>query len=398
MSRGEEYKYLGTTFLVECKEHINRVAGPGSRNYIIRGLISWGEEVSFPESIDGDPVTSFISQDTASGTTPYPGVRKLCLPSRLGRFPEHNDLFPDLETLMVDPENRIFSTDGKMLFKDGGEELFLSLSAGMRDRVVTVPESALRLGPFAFADSRCEEIIFENLGLEVYESSFDRSKWLERQDPAAYAGNLLFRIKPGDRKGRHLILIREGTERIAKNACPDLGAGEFLEICIPEGMRLSQLSEALISSLKDSARRYGSDNRGILILSRVNRLGKKTDSFPVPLSLDPSGAEMLKDCWDEGGKLSTEILMHVGNRQERLDSAILISSTDPGANTDACRPFILEDQEKAAGRAVELLDEEGLSVFLGHGFFEKDILTGILPELQQRGYLRSVAEILTGLM
>ena len=97
--KGEEFSYLGTDFLMECKEHINRVAGPGSRNYIIRGIISHDEEIFFPESIDGDPVTSFLPSRSFTEKTVYPGVRKLRLPARLGRFIERNDVFPDLEKL-----------------------------------------------------------------------------------------------------------------------------------------------------------------------------------------------------------------------------------------------------------------------------------------------------------
>ena len=36
----EEYSYKGARFLLEGKEHYLRMAAPGSRNYIIRGILS----------------------------------------------------------------------------------------------------------------------------------------------------------------------------------------------------------------------------------------------------------------------------------------------------------------------------------------------------------------------
>ncbi len=379
--KGEEFSYLGTDFLVECKEHINRVAGPGSRNYIIRGIISHDEEIFFPESIDGDPVTSFLPSNSFTEKTVFPGVRKVRLPKRLGRFSERNDLFPDLERLEIDPENRIFTTDGRMLYRDGGKELCLSLSAGLKEERVTVPEKVERLGPAAFIDSRCREIIFENPNVEACDTSFDGSEWLIRQGSAVYVGNMLYKLVPGNR-GRITAFIKEGTGRIYANAFSAFRSGMHLKVYTPNGVQIHGLTDALIGALKKGG--------GFISVSKEG--GKR--EFSIPLSLDPSGTELLRRSVDLGEEHYGGIFQRISNGKEKLDFALFALSGEGVAEEEPYRQVILKDEAKAAGRSVEILNEERLCRLMKRGCIGKEAFLGILPVLQTKGMVSAAANVL----
>ncbi len=379
--KGEKFSCRGTDFLVECKEHINRVAGPGARNYIIRGLISYGEEVIFPGSIDGDPVTSFLPFNSLTEKPVYPGVRKLWLPGRLGRFIERNDVFPDLESLEVDPENRIFSTDGRMLYRDGGKELWLSLSAGIKDEIVTVPEKVERLGPAAFTDSRCNEIIYENPMIEAADTGFEGSEWLKSQGSAVYVGNMLYRVKAGER-GKISVSIKKGTERIHGSAFSELKSGMFLRICMPQGMELPGLADAIMVALKKS--------RGFISVSREEGTGE----ISIPLSLDLTGMELLRKTVDLGIDLYEDIFLRIRNDKEKLDFALFVLSEEETGNEDSYRQVILKDEEAAAGRLIEILGEERICRLIKKGCIGKEALLKILPVLQDKGMVSAAAAVL----
>ena len=379
--KGEEFSYLGTDFLMECKEHINRVAGPGSRNYIIRGIISHDEEIFFPESIDGDPVTSFLPSNSYTEKTVYPGVRKLRLPARLGRFIERNDVFPDLEKLEINRENRIFTTDGRMLYRDGGKELCLSLSAGLNDESVTVPEKVERLGPAAFTGSRCREIVFENPNIDACDTSFDGSEWLLRQGNTVYVGNMLYKLMAGDR-GRITVLIKEGTERIHADAFAAFKSEMYLKVCIPCGVRINGLADALIAALKKG--------RGFISVSKEG--GKR--EFSVPLSLDPHGMEFLRRTVDLGEELYEEIFPGISSGREKLDYALFALSEEAVEDEESYRQVLLKDEEKAAGRSVEILGEERLCRLIKKDCVGKEAFLKELPVLQTKGMISAAAGVL----
>lgn len=394
MANGEEFQYKGAKFIIECKEHINRVAGPGSRNYIIRGILDHEEEVEIPELIDGDPVTSFMPSVSFCEKIVYPGIRRLRLPGRLGRVLERNDIFPDLEELQVDPSNRIFSTDGKMLYRDEGRELCLSLAAGIRDKVVTVPEWVERLGAFAFADSRCQEIVFENPWIEAEDTSFDESVWLEEQSLAAYVGNMLYRVNTDACDGRIALLLREGTRRAGKRAFESLGTFEAIKLCVPLGVKCSGLADAIVSGLSDARVRFGSDRAGLVTVVRMAGEGGLDKEIPVLVSLDSAGMDMLRETIDCGAGLYDEVFLRIGNRKEKLDYALYAASAEGSVNEELYRRGISGDADEAALRAVEILDEKALFRLVKRGYIGKDALIGILPQLQSRGMVNAAAGLL----
>ncbi|MCR4656942.1 MAG: hypothetical protein K5770_12025 [Lachnospiraceae bacterium] len=388
---GEKYCFRDTGFLIEHKEHINRMASPGEGNVIIRGIISWGECVAFPESVEGRPVTAFIPYNEGTGALSWPGVKKLHIPRFFGRFPERNDLFPDLKEIEVDPENRIFLTDRKMLFKDQGRELFLSLVSGLKEERVIVPEKVIRLGAAAFADSRCEEIDFRNPGIEAGEKSFDRSVWLEKQEGAAYIGDMLYRVK-GNKDGRNTgIYIRKGTRRIFKTAFSALGEEGADSIFINKDMKLPGLTDNLIAAANPRGR-----GKVRITLIRVDEEGKE-ERFSVPSGIDPKGRELLRKAWDLGNEMPEDTVEHITDRGERLDFAIYQASGRNKAGTGLPLEIIREEQGEAAAHSVMLLDEESLCRLLEKEVFDREALLSMLPAAQDRGFVSAAAHILYSL-
>ena len=207
------------------------MAGPGDRNYILRGLAKWGETVELPAEISGDPLTSFSIKDPAGGHSGPPcfsGVKTLILPRFLGRFPESNILFPDLENIAVDPANRIFTTDGHMLYKNNGRELFLSLAAGLKEDTVIIPRAVISLGEHSFENTNCKDIVFENPAVTACHNTFDNSLWLKDKGEAAYVGNMLYRVM----SGTHYLRLKDGICRIHENAFDSVDIGTFT-LCLP---------------------------------------------------------------------------------------------------------------------------------------------------------------------
>ena len=389
----EEFSYKGTVFIVECKEHLGRVAGPGARNYIIRGLRSYGVEVELPETIEKDPVTSFMPSGSGADSASYPGVRKLFLPKHLGRFLERNDIFPDLEILEVDPDNRIFSTDGRMLYRDEGRELCLSLTAGNRHEGVTeaqreqviVPEKVQRLGPFSFVGSNCEEIIFENPWIEAEESSFDKSVWLSSWGLAAYVGNMLYRINTEGCSGKCVLLLDKKTRRIHPQAFMGAPADVKLKLSVPSDMDFPGFTKELTRALRKSS--------GLITVSRAGAGGMEKE-IPIPLSLDSTGLELLQRSLDDKEDHFDELFERIGDSKEKLVYALFASSF---SDAELYPEYIKSNQKEALMRAVEVLDEKALSRLVKRKFFDREALIGMLPQLQSNGMVSSVAGILIAL-
>lgn len=390
----EEYSYRGTNFIIECKEHINRVASPGSRNYIIRGLLSYGEKVEVPKSIDGDPVTSFMPSFTPAQKIVYPGIKRLCLPGHLGRFPERNDIFPDLEKLEVDPENQIFCTDGKMLYRDEGKELCLSLCAGNRDETVTVPHKVMRIGPNAFAGSKCEKIIFENPRIEAEDTSFDRSVWLGSCGPSVYVGNMLYRISTNNTDRRLTIVIKEGTQRIHKSVFTGIGTETNLKLCIPEKMKFPGFTDAIVEALRNASVRDVHKSPGLITVSRMAGAQHVGKEISIPLSLDSNGRDLLRRTLDFGEDLYDEIFDCIGSGKEKLDYALFAASKDYNVAQDSYRKYIEDNQDKAAFRAAQILSEESIFCLIKRNLLGREALLGILPKLQEYGMVNAAAGIL----
>ncbi len=125
----------------------------------------------------------------------YYGVKRLEIPEEMEEISINNLIFPDMEELRVDPENKTYSTDGRMLFDKKRSKLIYSLAAGMKEDPVTVPSWIRVIGKMAFRYTRCREIIFSNKNVSVEGNPFQESDWYKLQPDIILIGTLLFRVK-----------------------------------------------------------------------------------------------------------------------------------------------------------------------------------------------------------
>ena len=457
-SSTEIIRYKDAEFLVECKEHIFRVASPGSRNYIVRGVLSSGEVLEIPDEIDGDPVTSFALE---KGTCPvsFPGVKRLCLPGHLGKFPEQNDLFPDLVELRVDEANQIYQSDGRMLYKDSGKELYLSLAGGLSPEPAVVPAGTGRLGRKAFVKSTCPDILFENPDIEAPWGCFEDSAWLDGHKGPVYVGNMLYYV-PRDISS---ISLKQETCRIHPKAFD--GKGEFLEVVLLQERSLTPACHLNDTMIRDSLGSPGQNglpsgwdtfHSGVLcgadrvivqegtvpglidaVLPPFSRHMKFGTSFSsgglkkpagtvlrvfqadrtirgtvlLPHSLSETGVERAvklwnspvfrKDAWNSlfpyiqaGDERMDFAVFSFAGEQNVTDSAVFSFTGEQNVTDSALTAYLRENAGEASKRAAVILDEESFVRFAGSGIPGPEDLRRVLKVLQDQGAYLCVAKVL----
>ena len=425
-SGAEIIRYKDAELLVECKEHIFRIASPGTRNYIIRGILSYCEVLELPEKIDGDPVTSFAPE---KGPCPvsFPGVKRLCLPRYLGKYPEQNDLFPDLVELSIDEANQVYKSDGRMLYRDSGKELYLSLAGGLSPEPAVVPAGTRRLGSKAFVKSTCPDIIFENPDIEAPWGCFEDSAWLDRHKGPVYVGNMLYSV-PRDISS---ISLRQETGRIHPKAFD--GKGDFLEvILLPErspghndpppawdtfhsgafcGADRVVVQEGTVPGLIEAIQPpFYSHMRSGTSLSadcsekpagtviRVLKADRTTrGTVLLPHSLSETGVERAAKIWNAPvfEKDSWNSLFpYIQATEERVDFAVFSFSGGLNVTDSALTAYLRENAREASERAAAILDEESFVCFAGSGIPGPEDLRRVLKVLQDHGSYLCTAKVL----
>ena len=445
MSSGAEIiRYKDAEFLVECKEHILRIASPGTRNYIIRGILSYGEVLELPEEIDGDPVTSFSLEKGACPHS-FPGVKRLCLPRYLGKFPEQNDLFPDLVELSTDEANQIYKSDGRMLYRDYGKELYLSLAGGLSPEPVVVPALTRRLGRKAFVKSTCPDIIFENPDIEAPWGCFGDSVWLDRHRGPVYVGNMLYLV-PRDIAA---INLKQEISRIHPKAFDE--KGDFLEVVLLPERSLtsaSQLNDAmprcslrspgqsglpsgwdafpsgalcgadrvivqegtipgLIDAILPPFCRHmkfgtsfyaGGSEKPAGTVIRVLQADRMTrDTVLLPHSLSETGVERAVKIWNSPvfqKDAWNSLFPFIQARDERMDFAVFSFSGGQNVTDSALTAYLRENAGEASERAAVILDEESFVCFAGSGIPGPEDLRRVLKVLQDSGSYLCTAKVL----
>ena len=414
----EEYEYNGTVFIYETKEHILRMAAPGSSNVIIRGILRYGQTVEIPFSIDGSPITSFSPMQDLSFSPPYPGVKKLCIPALLGKFsPEEtgNLIFPDLAELAVDRENRIFCTDGQMLYKNNRKELFLSMAAGRKREAATVPASVLRIGEYAFSETICEEILFENPDIEAESTSFLCSAWAKRQENAIYVGNMLFQAKPDTNS----LIINEGVTRIHENAFSQHN-DKYLEIFLPESLKelrkcslenvdtvttyegsIEKLASAMNSSaskkqwktvriIKEDCKQL---KKAELMLTRfgdesTSESGEKFKDFALPGRMNPVEASYFDDVFASKPfdlRKYDNALSLIEPMQEKLDFTIYAILQRDDFSDTPYPGFATENGAEIVQRMIEILTEKDICLILKKGLLNERSLEKAVRRFNENG-------------
>ena len=185
----------------------------------IRGLLSAGEELHIPTEY-GRSVVLYLGDLNSV----FPEVRRIYIPKEIKNVIARNTLFPNLESIIVDPDNEHIKGIGPMLVIDG--ELKYVFSAGNRETCI-VPECIRKIGHLAFSGTTCKKIQFENAEIDYYDNSFDESEWI-KQD-YCMINDLLFRCND---KGK-VLRIPENTTRFEANLFKDNARKHYASIVSP---------------------------------------------------------------------------------------------------------------------------------------------------------------------
>ena len=214
------YEYRQAVFEIKEKEHYFRLEGPFARNHTVTDILEYGETVEIPDMIEGDPVTGLKLPPDRE----YRGVKKLILSAHLGAYNGiYGVTFPDLKEVVVSPDNKVFSTDGNLLFRERGEELCAVLVIrDAQDKNKTtrleIPESVRCIGRDALQNVNCSEIIYNGPEIEADEDSFRGCPWYDRQDRAVCLGDSLCLIKPSDKDAGLSVYIPDHIRYVSSRA------------------------------------------------------------------------------------------------------------------------------------------------------------------------------------
>lgn len=175
------------------------------------------EELYFPDYYNGCPVTSiwgYPHRSDYQDKKVFPQVRQIYIPSPVEEVGFPNNLFPNLEKVIISEQNTFLTTDGKMIFKNSGKNLCLCPVNGTGELVL--PDKLQRLEAYSLACTGYEEIRFPNkASLTVHEDALWESRWLNRQTGSVVIGDLLFYCQP-DEQGN--LYIPDRVRRFRKGA------------------------------------------------------------------------------------------------------------------------------------------------------------------------------------
>ena len=232
------YEYKDAIFELECNESWNGKI----YSYYIVGLLKYGEALELPETYQQYPVTkSYFSGERTwdywgkkKDHVQYPGVRKLVVPKIIETLDIVNLTFPDLQEIVIDPENQTYQTDGKMLFEYNRNKklvLKLALCAGMQSEKVIVPAKIVEVADGAFAYTKCTEVEYESTSTSVNSEAFRDSAWKKAQGDVVYIGTTLYKVK--ETFEGEVLQVKEGTRRFDVKAFQSKMPGTLITPVIP---------------------------------------------------------------------------------------------------------------------------------------------------------------------
>lgn len=236
------YEYKDAVFELKWNESWNGKI----YSYYIVGLRQHGEVLELPETYQQYPVTGsyFLGERTWSNREKkdhmqYPGVRKLVVPKTIETLDMDNLTFPELQEIVIDPENQRYQTDGKMLFEYNRNkklELKLALCAGMQSEKVIVPADIAEVVDGAFAHTKCTEVEYESASTGVSSEAFRDSEWQKTQGDVVYIGTTLYKVKKTFEE--EVLRVKEGTRRFDAKAFQNRLPDKLITPVIPSNQAL----------------------------------------------------------------------------------------------------------------------------------------------------------------
>ena len=204
----QNIEYRGATFIIEPAEYWRN---KGNKFRIV-DIKNYGEKIEIPTQMGNINIASLVLKNN------YSGVKEIVIPNGVDITALKNSCFPDLESVVISPTNDKYSTDGRMLFDKSGETLLLTL-ANANNETVTVPKGVKKIANYAFENTKCVNIVFENPNTQITDYAFSNSKWIKdlkkRKDPV-YFGNTFYYAASDDP-----LVIKPETNRFYQDAFSD---------------------------------------------------------------------------------------------------------------------------------------------------------------------------------
>lgn len=152
-------------------------------------------QVWLPETYQGKPIAEWC--ESKSKKQSFGMAKGLHIPAAIERIDICNTIFPELETVEIDPANPKYTTDGRLIiFRKENE---LSYCPVCRGRSMAIPEDVKKIRENAFYGTQYEEILFPKKEIGISEDAFKGSRWIELQGEVIVIGAMLYKF-PADMK------------------------------------------------------------------------------------------------------------------------------------------------------------------------------------------------------
>ncbi|MCC8167745.1 MAG: leucine-rich repeat domain-containing protein, partial [Clostridiales bacterium] len=185
------YEYKGSQFMLEEKYGFwkNIVV-----NYNVVDIETDSDEVWIPGEYDGKKITGWImGEDTGV----YLGVKVLHIPKEITNITVRNDIFPNLERVEIDPGNKTYYTDGKLIMAHdnmAGKNDYIAGCLVCKGEELSIPKGIKKIRNYAFYGTTYNKITFPKTDLDIEPYAFEGSQWLNQQARPVVIGNLLYKI------------------------------------------------------------------------------------------------------------------------------------------------------------------------------------------------------------
>ncbi len=236
------YEYKGSVFCI--REY---GWGQSRTTYTITGFRSVADDLWIPPDYAGSRIISTVDLvpeniHTNPNRFQY-NVKRLHIPAFVETLQTNNCIFPNLTEILVDPNNKYYQAIGSLLIrKDILEYVF---HAGMQPSC-TLPKEIQKIGNYAFQNSLCREIIFENPDVTLEKYAFQDSMWINQRVPLLMAGHTLYRSYTSGSS----LTIPDNVKAF------DSSAFSMTSLSLTEIITSRPLPQACINSLSNQLRRY----------------------------------------------------------------------------------------------------------------------------------------------
>ncbi|MCD8018523.1 MAG: leucine-rich repeat domain-containing protein [Clostridiales bacterium] len=221
------WEYKGNLFELKNDKYRYRK----TNKYEINRMVADEEELWLPEQYLGDAVVAWELEEEwvrawhekwDGKPRTYPNVRFLHIPKTMESIKISNTIFPNLERIEIDSDNKTFSTNGTMIFTTSREdygysrksEKWLKYCLVGKGEEMTIPEDIDGIYSDAFAGTQYTTIRFPQKNMEIAQDAFADSRWLETREYPIIINDLIYKI---DKEAERLV-IPNGVKRIHPKA------------------------------------------------------------------------------------------------------------------------------------------------------------------------------------